>query len=135
MFLYRIVIHHYRYLYKKIRRLFSCVFLFKSLSKTTKYGIVMVYVEGEVLMNRIKDFFYNKNDIIIVLIVLVVAGLLIYNRIGAIMDYPARLAAEQAKSETTQTLETTEKATTEAATEATNEAETEESSTEEAAED
>ena len=33
-------------------------------------------------MNKIlKDFFYNKNDIIIVLIILIAAGLIIYTRI------------------------------------------------------
>ncbi|MDO4834300.1 MAG: hypothetical protein Q4A40_04610 [Bacillota bacterium] len=66
-------------------------------------------------MNRLKDFFYNKNDIIIVLIILVVAGLLIYNRIGAIMDYPAKMADKIAATQTTQTLSTTE-STTEATT-------------------
>ena len=75
-------------------------------------------MKGAYCMNRLKDFFYNKNDIIIVLIILVVAGLLIYNRIGAIMGYPAQLAEEIAKTQTTQIVETT-KATTEAATKAT----------------
>ena len=37
------------------------------------------------VMNKIKDFFYNKNDIIIVLIILIAAGLIIYTRINAIM--------------------------------------------------
>ncbi len=56
-------------------------------------------------MNRIKDFFYKKNDIIIVLIVLVAAAFLIYNRVEALMDYPAQLAEENAAKpevETTQ---------------------------------
>ncbi|MDO4869424.1 MAG: hypothetical protein Q4A65_03955 [Bacillota bacterium] len=43
-------------------------------------------------MNHIKDFFYNKSDVIIVLIILIAAGLLIYNRIGIIMDYPQQAA-------------------------------------------
>lgn len=63
-------------------------------------------------MNRLKDFFYNKNDIIIVLVILVFAGLLIWNRIGAIVDYPAKLAEQSAKTETTQTVETTTQTTT-----------------------
>ncbi|MCQ2545249.1 MAG: hypothetical protein MJ144_02320 [Clostridia bacterium] len=90
----------------------------------------MMYVKGAISMNRIKDFFYSKNDIIIVLIILVVAGFLIYNRIGAIMDYPAKLAAEQAKTETTQTVETAQPTT-----EATTQAETEETQADEAAEE
>ena len=45
-----------------------------------------------------RDFFYRKNDIIIVLIILIVAGFLIYNRIGVIMDYPAQLAEQQAQA-------------------------------------
>ena len=69
-------------------------------------------------MNRIKDFFYNKNDIIIVLVILAVAGLLIYNRIGAIMDYPAKLAEQNAKTETTEQVETTTTETEEQSTEA-----------------
>ena len=42
-----------------------------------------------------KDFFYKNNDIIVVLIILIAAGFLIYNRIGIIMDYPAKLAEQQ----------------------------------------
>ena len=49
-------------------------------------------------MNKIKDFFYNKNDIIIVLIILIAAGLIIYTRISAIMDYPETLAQQNAKA-------------------------------------
>ena len=46
------------------------------------------------------------SDIIVVLIILVVAGFLIYNRIGVIMDYPARLAdAQQAKAPAAQEIE------------------------------
>ena len=42
-----------------------------------------------------RDFFYKKNDIIIVLIILILAGFLIYNRINVILDYPAKLAEQQ----------------------------------------
>ena len=59
------------------------------------------------VMNKIKDFFYNKNDIIIVLIILIAAGLIIYTRINAIMDYPEALAQQNAKAQqTTQASET-----------------------------
>ena len=62
-----------------------------------------------------KDFFYKKNDIIIVLVILIVAGCLIYNRIGVIMDYPAKLAEEQAaKAQTTEQVETETETATEA---------------------
>jgi hypothetical protein len=47
---------------------------------------------------KLKDLFYDKNDLFIAIIVLVLAGLLIQNRIGVIMDYPAIMAA-QASSE------------------------------------
>ena len=60
-------------------------------------------------MKKLKDFFYNKNDIIIVLIILAVAALIIYTRIGAIMDYPAKLAKQAAATAEA----TTEPATTE----------------------
>ena len=49
-------------------------------------------------MYTMRDFFYRKNDIIIVLIILIVAGFLIYNRISVIMDYPAKLAEQQAQA-------------------------------------
>lgn len=66
-----------------------------------------MYEKGAESMNKIKDFFYSKNDIIIVLLILIVAGILIYNRIGVLMDYPAQLAEQTAATETTQQVETT----------------------------
>ncbi len=59
-------------------------------------------------MKKIKDFFYDKNDIIIVLLIVAIAGFIIYNRIDAIMDYPAKYAEEMAATETTEMVETTE---------------------------
>ena len=35
-----------------------------------------LHSQGVLFMNKIKDFFYNKNDIIIVLIILIAAGLI-----------------------------------------------------------
>lgn len=58
-------------------------------------------------MNKIKDFFYDKNDIIIVLIILALAGFIIYSRIGIIMDYPEKLADENATTVQTTVTETT----------------------------
>lgn len=48
-------------------------------------------------MDRFKDFLYNKNDVIVALIILVIALAIITFRIVAIMDYPKTLAAEQEK--------------------------------------
>ena len=45
-------------------------------------------------MNHIKDFFYNKSDVLIVLIILIAAGWLIYDRVGIIMDYPQQIAED-----------------------------------------
>lgn len=53
-------------------------------------------------MNRIKDFFYNKNDIIVVLIILLVAAFIIHTRIEIIMDYPETLAEKVAASQSEQ---------------------------------
>ena len=39
-------------------------------------------------MKNLKDFFYDKNDIILVLLILVMAGLLIFWRVDVIMSYP-----------------------------------------------
>ena len=55
-----------------------------------------LHSQGVLFMNKIKDFFYNKNDIIIV-------------RISAIMDYPETLAQQNAKAQqTTQASESKE---------------------------
>lgn len=59
-------------------------------------------------MSRIKDFFYNKNDLIVVLIILVIAAGIIWLRVGNIMAYPETL--DTTVTETTQST----KATTEA---------------------
>lgn len=48
-------------------------------------------------MDKFKDFLYNKNDVIVALIILVIALAIIAFRIVAIMDYPKTLAAEQEK--------------------------------------
>ena len=53
-------------------------------------------------MNRIKDFFYDKNDIILTLIILAVAAGVIIWRLDAIMNYPAALAKETHTDVTTQ---------------------------------
>lgn len=45
------------------------------------------------MIKKIKDLLYNKNDVVIVLAILLVASLLIWNRIDAIMDYPSNLIA------------------------------------------
>jgi hypothetical protein len=44
-------------------------------------------------MNLIKDIFYNKNDVLIALVIVLVAGYVIVDRIGVIMDYPSMLTA------------------------------------------
>lgn len=49
-------------------------------------------------MNRIKDFIYDKNDLLIALLIVVAAGFLIMSRIDVIMAYPATLSAEVADS-------------------------------------
>ena len=38
-------------------------------------------------MDKFKDFLYNKNDIIIALLILMLAAAIIYNRVDAIMNY------------------------------------------------
>ena len=56
-------------------------------------------------MNKIKDFFYKRNDVMIVLIILIAAGLLIYNRIGVIMEYPEKLAEQNAANKAEQMID------------------------------
>ena len=45
-------------------------------------------------MKFLKDFFYDKNDIVLTIVILVLAGLLISWRLDVIMKYPATLAKE-----------------------------------------
>ena len=45
-------------------------------------------------MKRLKDFFYNFNDIVIVLGILAIAAFLILWRVDIIMRYPKTVAAQ-----------------------------------------
>ncbi|MBR3785138.1 MAG: hypothetical protein IKJ77_01860 [Firmicutes bacterium] len=66
-------------------------------------------------MKRFQDFFYDKNDIIIALLILCIAGLIIMWRIEVIMDYPQTLAKETGTVQTTEDAAVdTDKATEEA---------------------
>lgn len=51
-------------------------------------------------MEKLKDFIYNKNDIIIAIVILLIASIVIYSRIGAIMKYPETVATQNEKSNT-----------------------------------
>ena len=53
-------------------------------------------------MKGLKDFFYDKNDIIIALAILMIAALLIVWRMEVIMDYPETLALETGTIDTTE---------------------------------
>lgn len=57
--------------------------------------------KGSDLLKFLKDFLYDKNDILIALIILVLAGALIVWRVDVIMEYPSTLVAEIDVSETT----------------------------------
>ncbi|WP_206459775.1 endolytic transglycosylase MltG [Anaerovorax sp. IOR16] len=48
-------------------------------------------------MNKLKDILYDKNDILVVLIILAIAALIISNRIDAIMAYPQIVLAQDEK--------------------------------------
>lgn len=53
-------------------------------------------------MKKLKDFLYDKNDILLALCILIVAGLLIVWRIDAIMAYPDTLIDETSTAKTTE---------------------------------
>lgn len=59
-------------------------------------------------MNRIKDFFYNRNDVIVVLLILALAALIIYHRIEIIMDYPQTQGAQAQVQTVEEQVDTTE---------------------------
>ena len=45
-----------------------------------------------------RDFFYNKNDVIVAVVIVIIAAFVIYMRVGVIMDYPARAAGAEEKT-------------------------------------
>ncbi|MDD4583341.1 MAG: hypothetical protein PHR60_04035 [Eubacteriales bacterium] len=45
-------------------------------------------------MNRLKDILYDKNDLLVALVILAIAGFVIYSRINVIMGYPGTLVAQ-----------------------------------------
>ena len=45
-----------------------------------------------------RDFFYNRNDVIVATVIILVAAFVIYMRIGVIMDYPAIAAGAEEKT-------------------------------------
>jgi hypothetical protein len=56
-------------------------------------------------MDKIRDFFYNKNDVVVALLILLIAATVIYFRVNAIMDYPSVMAAEQEKATQTKVVD------------------------------
>lgn len=53
-------------------------------------------------MKTLKDFLYDKNDILIAFAILVIAALIIVWRMDAIMEYPQTLAEKSGTTETTE---------------------------------
>jgi hypothetical protein len=39
-----------------------------------------------------RDFFYNKSDVLIAILIILIAAFVIYTRVGVIMDYPSKAA-------------------------------------------
>lgn len=54
------------------------------------------------LMKNFKDFFYDKNDILIAVVILAIAVGLIWWRLSVIMDYPETLLVEPEGTQTTE---------------------------------
>src|SRR5665648_565543 len=44
-------------------------------------------------MNKLRDFIYDKSDIVIALLIISIAGLIVLSRIDAILSYPETFAA------------------------------------------
>ncbi len=44
-------------------------------------------------MNKLKDFIYDKSDIVVALLIISIAGLIVFSRIDAILSYPETFAA------------------------------------------
>jgi len=46
-------------------------------------------------MNKIKDLIYDKNDILVAMLILCIAGVIIFARVNSIMGFPERMIAFQ----------------------------------------
>ena len=44
-------------------------------------------------MNKLRDFIYDKSDIVVALLIISIAGLVVFSRIDAILSYPETFAA------------------------------------------
>ena len=53
-----------------------------------------VSIQGDTQMKKLKDIFYDMNDILVALIIVAVAGLIISSNIDSILAYPSRVAEE-----------------------------------------
>ena len=51
-------------------------------------------------MDKIRDFFYDKSDVFVALLVVGAAVFIIFSRFEAIMDYPTQMAANQPPRDT-----------------------------------
>lgn len=57
--------------------------------------ILNIFIDtGGFTMKKLKDIFYDKNDILIALIIISVAAIVIVGRIDSILAYPASLSVE-----------------------------------------
>jgi hypothetical protein len=45
-----------------------------------------------------RDFFYNKSDVLIATLIILIAAVVIYTRVGVIMDYPSKAAGGDGNS-------------------------------------
>lgn len=50
-------------------------------------------------MKKIKDFFYDKNDILVAVIILAIAALVVTWRVDVIMEYPSMIIAQAGEHE------------------------------------
>jgi len=46
-------------------------------------------------MKTLKDIIYDKSDIAVALLILLIAAAVIFNRVDAIMDYPSTFGSAQ----------------------------------------
>ncbi len=44
-------------------------------------------------MNKLRDFIYDKSDIVVALLIISIAGLIVFSRIDSILSYPETFAA------------------------------------------
>jgi len=67
--------------------------LYAAYDKLKEDTVRKTSIQGEYIMKKLKDIFYDLNDILVALIIVAIAAAVIMVNINSILDYPSAVAA------------------------------------------